>query len=324
MADAAGDAARAAADAAAAARDAAAAAGPGSADARAGDQRGAPIEACPLLAIEGVLAGADPGNRCAASDPPLALSLAQQRLVCLDAAHVDCPRFVRSLGSPRTGGGRIGRPVAPPIEVGAVATPAQATAGPPAVSAPSAADATQTVHVAPVAPVVRSRRRSGARPSGARPTPLLVAAGVLVAAAVLALAFASLRGGISLPGASPSLAAVASPAHSPSVSVQPSPTPAPTPTPTVPPTPTPTPSPTRSVAPTPTPSPSLPAAFQGLKPCTDAADCYLYKVRPGDSLTSIAAHFGVTLKALKAANPEIKDPNLLHVGDVIRIPLPGS
>jgi hypothetical protein len=358
VADAAGDAARTAGDAARTAGDAlpapdgAAAPGRIGTDSRDLDQRRAPVNACPLLVIDGEATGAGPGHRCAASDPPLALSLAQQRLVCFDAAHVDCPRLVRSLGSSRTGGGRIGRTLAPPLEPRRLATaPAAASsavggssaagasaaesasstatsASSTATSASSAADARPTVHVAPVSPVVRSRRRSGARRSGSRPIPLLVAAGVLVAAAVLALAFTSLRGGLSLPGASPSVATVVSPAPSPSASGLPSPTPAPTPTPAVTPspapTPTPTPSPTRGATPTPTPSPSLPAAFRGLKPCTDAADCYLYKVRSGDSLTAIAARFGVTLKALKAANPEIKDPSLLHVGDVIRIPLPGS
>ena len=39
-------------------------------------------------------------------------------------------------------------------------------------------------------------------------------------------------------------------------------------------------------------------------------------------MTSIAAKFGITLTALKAANPAIKDPSLLHVGDTLRIPLP--
>jgi LysM repeat protein len=47
-------------------------------------------------------------------------------------------------------------------------------------------------------------------------------------------------------------------------------------------------------------------------------------VKSGDSLTGIAAKFGITLAALKKANPEVTDPSLLHVGDVIRIPLPPS
>jgi LysM repeat protein len=68
----------------------------------------------------------------------------------------------------------------------------------------------------------------------------------------------------------------------------------------------------------------VPAAYAGLKPCPDAPDCYLYRIHAGDNLTAIAKRFGITLVALKAANPEVKDPSLLHVGDKIRVPLPTS
>jgi LysM repeat protein len=59
-----------------------------------------------------------------------------------------------------------------------------------------------------------------------------------------------------------------------------------------------------------------------LKPCPDAQDCYLYRVRSGDNLTRIAQRFGVTASAIRRLNPEITDPSLVHAGDVIRIPLP--
>jgi len=68
----------------------------------------------------------------------------------------------------------------------------------------------------------------------------------------------------------------------------------------------------------------LPPAFAGLDPCPDRAACYLYTIRPGDNLTRVALRFGVTLTALRAANPEIVDPRLIHVGDLIRIPVPAS
>lgn len=45
-----------------------------------------------------------------------------------------------------------------------------------------------------------------------------------------------------------------------------------------------------------------------------------YTVRSGDNLSKIAAAHGVTLAALIAANPQIKNPNLIHVGDVVTIP----
>jgi spore germination protein YaaH len=62
----------------------------------------------------------------------------------------------------------------------------------------------------------------------------------------------------------------------------------------------------------------------GLEPCPDRPDCYLYRVRSGDTLTAIAGHFGITLQALRAANPEIAYPSLIRVGDTIRISLPIS
>lgn len=45
-----------------------------------------------------------------------------------------------------------------------------------------------------------------------------------------------------------------------------------------------------------------------------------YTIRPGDTLFLIARRFGVTLDALRAANPQIKDPNRISPGQVIIIP----
>lgn len=44
-----------------------------------------------------------------------------------------------------------------------------------------------------------------------------------------------------------------------------------------------------------------------------------YKVRPGDTLTAIAAAFGTTVKELSVLNG-IKNPSLIRVGQVLRIP----
>ena len=314
----------------------------------------------------------DPTNRCAASNPPAPISTSQQRFVCFDAGHADCPRFVLAMASPRSGGVRVGR-AAPaavetavaaaavvgaasiaagagstggasrsgggtggPQESGSPATPQAALSAeapiPTAVgagagsagAASTASDAgSPATAVTPVTPVTRSSRRSGARPAG-RPTPTVVAAVILVVALGLTVAFVSFRGGLALPGASQSPVAVVSPSPSATVLESPSPSVAATPTPSPAPSPTPIVSPTPVVSPTPalTATPSLPAAYQGLKPCTDRPDCYLYRVRSGDNLSAIADRFGITLAALKAANREITDPSLLHVGDVIRVPLP--
>lgn len=45
-----------------------------------------------------------------------------------------------------------------------------------------------------------------------------------------------------------------------------------------------------------------------------------YTVKKGDTLTSIAKKYGTTVQALLAANPQITNPNLIKVGQVIRIP----
>jgi LysM repeat protein len=50
----------------------------------------------------------------------------------------------------------------------------------------------------------------------------------------------------------------------------------------------------------------------------------VYVVKKGDTLSKIAEHFGVTLQALRAANPEIKNPNKPAIGDKLVIPVRSS
>jgi LysM repeat protein len=45
-----------------------------------------------------------------------------------------------------------------------------------------------------------------------------------------------------------------------------------------------------------------------------------YTVRPGDSLNGIAAEHGLSLKTLLAANPQLRNPDLIHVGESIHLP----
>lgn len=47
----------------------------------------------------------------------------------------------------------------------------------------------------------------------------------------------------------------------------------------------------------------------------------MYKVKSGDTLGKIATSYHITLKELLAANPQIKNPDLIHVGDLIKIPV---
>lgn len=45
-----------------------------------------------------------------------------------------------------------------------------------------------------------------------------------------------------------------------------------------------------------------------------------YTVRSGDTMSGIAAKFGISLAALEAANPQVRNPNLIYVGEVLNLP----
>lgn len=72
--------------------------------------------------------------------------------------------------------------------------------------------------------------------------------------------------------------------------------------------PTPTPAPTPVITPGPTPEPTSRS----------------YVVQSGDTLSTIAQRFGLTLGQLMAANPSITDPNRIRVGQTLVIPPPGA
>ena len=44
-----------------------------------------------------------------------------------------------------------------------------------------------------------------------------------------------------------------------------------------------------------------------------------YTVKKGDTLSAIAVKYHTTVNKLVALNPHIKNPNLIYVGDVIRL-----
>ena len=81
-------------------------------------------------------------------------------------------------------------------------------------------------------------------------------------------------------------------------------TPWPTFTPTITATPTPVLMPTLPVAPTPSPTPTV--------------EYLLHRVQAGETLSTIAARYGVTVEAIKAANGLTGD--LIWVGQELRIP----
>ena len=70
----------------------------------------------------------------------------------------------------------------------------------------------------------------------------------------------------------------------------------------------------------PTPSPSVTASASIVPTATPAPSADTYTVKQGDTLSTIAKRLGVTLDELLAANPQIKDPNKIGLGDQINIP----
>ena len=253
------------------------------------DDRSADPDICPFLrAVDDsdrlvpAVEAPDPANRCAALRDAVPQSLRQQELVCLAAGHVSCPRYLR----------------------GAVVM----------AEAPE--------------PVVRTR---------ATLTPAVLGSlVVLVISASASLAFVMARGGLELvaaaptssPAASSTAVAVASVAPAPTIAV--TPTPVLTPAPTASPTPSPTPTPSASPTATPTASPTAkatpgPAAtsdrYAVLRPCPDAPSCWIYRVRAGDNLYSIAHWFGVSLDSIYARNPWTRTQGL-RAGQELWLPPP--
>ncbi len=259
---------------------------------------------CPFFRreVDGTLAipvlQPDDANRCIAIGPPRRQSARQQELVCLRPAHADCPRYLRG-AAPET------RQPPPPRRLAAV------------------------------------------------PRATLAALLILAVSAAISFGFVLQRGGIDLPvtdgsPASTAMAAVeatrpgpsdapevtapadagAAPAGDPTPAPDPTRSPPATPALTVSPTltPDPTPLPTATVALTPRPT-KAPAAtpksdrYKVLSACPGRKGCWIYTVRAGDNLFSIANWFGVSLKTIYAWNPRYPAARL-RAGDQIRMPPP--
>lgn len=254
------------------------------------DDRSLDPAVCPFLraAVDGDLTAPieapDPANRCAALRDVVPQSRRQQELVCLTAGHVNCPRYLR----------------------GSVVSPEAAR------------------------PVVRSATTL---------SPAVIASLLVVVLAFSAsVAFVVGRGGIALQAAvpdasaSPSSVAVASPSVVPTSEASPepsassgptgSPTGAPTPSPTPTPSPSLTPSPTASPTPTPTATPRPTSnRYELLTACPNTPRCWIYRVRSGDNLFSIANYFGVSLDSIYDRNPWLRNTGLRQ-GQELRLPPP--
>ena len=63
------------------------------------------------------------------------------------------------------------------------------------------------------------------------------------------------------------------------------------------------------------------ARYALLKPCADRSGCWIYRVRSGDNLYSIANYFGHSLNTIYAWNPQYPG-TALQVGAAIRMPPP--
>jgi LysM repeat protein len=155
---------------------------------------------------------------------------------------------------------------------------------------------------------------------------ILAAITLLLLSAAASFAFVLARGGLSLPGVPGATGAVAAavgtPVRTPAAVVA-------TPAASTPPSEAPTPTPTASpiATPTATPAPSATPPVDGndryalLEPCPDKPDCYVYKVRHGDTLTGIAKFFGTTLATVRELNPWTKTRGI-QPGQELLLPPP--
>ena len=231
-------------------------------------------------------------HTCVAIGAPRPQSHRQQELVCLRTAHADCPRYQRG------------------ALAAAPAAPRRAT---PAIPRATLAALLILVLSAGISfgfvvqrggigmPVVGSGSASPAATSVAlAATPAPEATGAPVATEVPA----------SLPGASPSMEPTLAPTAPPTA------TPAATPAPTIAPTAEPTPRPTRKPAATPRSD-----RYAVLKKCPDRKGCWIYTVRAGDNLFSIANYFGHSLAVIYDWNPQYPETRLKS-GAQIRMPPP--
>jgi LysM repeat protein len=153
---------------------------------------------------------------------------------------------------------------------------------------------------------------------------------VLAGALVVSVGFLVTRGGFRLPSVTPSPTSAAlttaepseSPPPTPSATVSVEPSGSVAPTATTNPTPTPSPTPERTRKPERTPRPTQRSdRYDLLEPCPDRPRCWIYTVRSGDNLYSIANYFGVALESIYELNPWTRNQGL-RAGQELILPPP--
>lgn len=248
----------------------------------------AAADTCPYLrapgadGLDGPVPRPDAANRCtAAGERPVGAR--QQALVCLSAAHVDCPRLPRQ-----------GHPTVLVAVRGTTAPRGRA-----AIALPTVLATIILVASLGLAFAFTASRGSLSLPT-APPAGSAIAAGSPSA----------------LPTAMPSTVPSTQPSASPGSSA--TPTPVPSTTPTAAPSASAGPSPLGSATP-----PPVDPRLALLTPCPDRSGCYIYKIRRGDTLLGIAKYFAVPYAEIRRLNPGITDPSTIRVGQKIRIPTPG-
>ncbi len=216
-------------------------------------------------------------------------SARQQELVCLRAGHLNCPRYLRGALVTTAGTGRQGRRwTVPRPVVGAVAGLALASTA------------------------VLGLALGGTN----LPLPGTGASGAVAGNQAIAAADPSMT-----PKAAPTIAAAPAVGAGSGLPIPPEAVgPSAAPVAIEAPTPGTSPVPPGPVGNTPTAA-STSDRLRYLRACPGATGCYVYLVRPGDNLFSIARWFGVPLDAVYGMNPSLRASTLTS-GMRIELPPP--
>ncbi len=252
---------------------------------------------CPyLLAAGGDWRSAMPTkeHRCTALEPPAYLSLDKQRRVCLTDSHSTCATYVAARQALRL-----------PDESGASDHELVTDAGAELVAATAGDRGTASIRwpLPRTAPVILDRGRPSLRSMLVDRSVAQLGLALLMALAFVVLALARLSpaetGPVQTVGSpSPGLTGSAAPAASTSAAPSPS-----------------------ASSPGPASTASAPSSSTSAAPASAPASisARVYRVTSGDTLSGIAARFGVSVTALQRANG-IQDPSLLRIGQLLIIP----